>query len=67
MISGCAAEVMGDIDFRVGGRVTEFGKSIGDMNALRLWSVKYLENGFGRHTDNLDAPSLPSYRQFRNC
>jgi hypothetical protein len=36
VINGCAGEVMGDIEERVGGRVVLFGKRMGDMNGL-LW------------------------------
>lgn len=35
VISGCAADVIGDIEVRVGGRVWEFGNRMGEMNGLK--------------------------------
>lgn len=34
-ISGWAAEVIGDIEARVGGRVWEFGNRMGEMKGLK--------------------------------
>jgi hypothetical protein len=34
-INGCAAEVMGDIEARGGGRVWELGNKMGEMKGLK--------------------------------
>lgn len=36
VIRGCAAEVIGLIEVRVGGRVSDFGKRIGETNGLNM-------------------------------
>lgn len=40
VISGWAAEVIGDMDWRVGGRVCASGKRIGEMKGLDIISYE---------------------------
>lgn len=64
LINGCAAEVIGDMEARVDGRVWELGNRMGEMKGLSqladawLWPVH-------KPTDSSSVPSQPNYRRYR--